>query len=120
MSGALTLEDLRRMARSLRVRADAIGHYEARTPVDPIRTFVGTGAGEVDAMNRPGFAPVCMYGAMTPEIGEIGGIFRSAGPSHISNGMFVQPVEVIERIFVRPKEPEGKQENQHGATVKAQ
>lgn len=75
---------------------------------DPIRTFVDAGRAEFNATCRPGFAPVCMYGAMTPEDGEIGGIFRSAGPSHISHGLFVQPVEVSERIFVRPKEPEGK------------
>lgn len=71
---------------------------------EPIRTYVDAGEGGAAAMDRDGFVSVCRYGSMVPEPNEIGAIVRAAGDGHFEQGLFVQPVECIERIFIRQQE----------------
>jgi hypothetical protein len=57
---------------------------------------------EPEHRNRKGFHSVCCYGAITPEKGEIGGIFKNVRNTRIEHGLFVHDAQCVERIFVTP------------------
>jgi hypothetical protein len=70
---------------------------------EPKRTYI-TPDEELQAMERPGFTPVCRYGSMVPEQNEIGAIGELAvGESTYEpqSGVFVNKFRCLERIFVK-------------------
>lgn len=52
---------------------------------------------------RDDFVPVCMYGDITPEIGEIGSIvkIKKCNKEKYYYGLWVNECEYIERVIVR-------------------
>jgi hypothetical protein len=63
---------------------------------------------QIEQRDRHGFVPVCGYGSVQPERGEIGCIARIRGKPQLTRipGIWSTPIEVLERIFIVA--PEGE------------